>query len=375
MNPDFRVYVVDDDLPILELLREVLADGCTVECFASAEACLARVAEVKPQLFVVDVLMPGIDGYALCRRLKDDWDTESIPVVFMSASDDIETRLQCYGAGGDDFIIKPFMPAEIRLKVAVAQRLFASKQALHEQAGYAQRTAMSAMTSMGELGVVLQFLRQSFACRTALEVAEALLAAMRQYDLHAAVQVRSDGQVLSLSDNGRDVPLEVSVLNHVGSAGRIFQFKSRCVFNYGRVTLLANNLPLADGERCGRIRDNGALLAEGADARLQAIEAEALAQRRRAAIEEALPRVHRTLEAVQESYRRNCFNLTQVMVEFEEGLVKSFVNLGLTESQEESLTAMAGGFMQRMVGTQDESLEIVGSLQELARSLEGLLSR
>lgn len=375
MNPDFRVYVVDDDMIILELMRELLADDFSVECFASAEACLARVAEVKPSMFVLDVLMPGIDGYALCRRLKGDWDTEGIPVVFMSASDDIETRLQCYEAGGDDFIVKPFMPAEMRLKIGVAQRLYAAKQALHEQAGYAQRTAMSAMTSMGELGVVLQFLSKSFACRTAAELAESLLAAMRQYDLHAAVQLRSDGQVLSLSDNGRDVPLEVSVLNHVSSAGRIFQFKSRCVFNYGRVTLLVNDMPLADSDRCGRIRDNAALLAEGADARLQAIEAEALAQRRRAGIEEALPRVHQTLEAVQESYRRNCFNLTQVMVEFEEGLMKSFVNLGLTESQEESLTAMASGFMQRMVGTQDESLEIVGSLQELAKSLESLLRR
>lgn len=375
MDQEFRVYVVDDDLPILELMREVLADECAVECFASAEACLARVAEAKPNLFVVDVLMPGLDGYALCRRLKDDWDTENIPVVFMSASDDIETRLQCYGAGGDDFIVKPFLPAEVRLKVAVARRLFVAKQALHEQAGYAQRTALSAMTSMGELGVVLAFLRQSFACRTAAEVAEALLAAMRQYDLRAAVQVHGEGRSLSLSDNGRDVPLEVSVLNHVGSAGRIFQFKSRCVFNYGRVTLLVNNMPLSDAERCGRIRDNAALLAEGADARLQAIEVETLAQRRRAGIEEALPQVQRTLAAVEDNYRRNCFAQTDAMICFQESLTKSFVSLGLTESQEESLSAMAAGFTQRMVGTQDESLEIVGSLQELAKSLEGLLSR
>lgn len=224
-----------------------------------------------------DCISPGIDGYALCRRLKGDWETEGIPLVFMSASDDIETRLQCYEAGGDDFIVKPFMPAEMRLKIGVAQRPYAAKLALYEQAGYAQRTAMSAMASVGEL-------------------AEALLAAMRQYDLHAAVQLRSDGPVRSLSDNA-------------------------------------------------------ALLAEGADARLQA------------------------LEAVQESYRRNCFKLSQVMVEFEEGLMKSFVNLGLTESQEESLTAMASGFMQRMVGTQDKSLEIVGSLQELAKCLERLLRR
>ena len=86
-----------------------------------------------------------------------------------------------------------------------------------------------------------------------------------------------------------------------------------------------------------------------------------------------MPRLHDTLEAVQGNYRRNCYELTQVMIEFQESLAKSFVHLGLTEGQEEQLNGMAGEFMQRMVGTQDESLEIVGELEGLAKSLEGLL--
>jgi hypothetical protein len=165
----------------------------------------------------------------------------------------------------------------------------------------------------------------------------------------------------------------VSVLNHVRQSGRIFQFSSRCVFNYGRVTLMVKNMPLDDPDRCGRIRDNGALLAEGADARMQAIEVDSLAQRRRAGIEAALPRVHATLEAVQANYRRNSLELTQVMIEFQEALIKSFVSLGLTEQQEDEMTALAGGFMQRMVGAQDASLVTIEQLQGLAGSLEGLL--
>ena len=373
MSSEFRVFVVDDDLIILELLHEILAEDCVMESFISAEKCLSRLAEVKPQMFLVDVTMPDMDGYALCRRLKDDWDTEDIPVVFMSANDDIETRLLCYGAGGEDFILKPFQPAELRRKMKVALRIFGEKHKLHEQAGYAQRTAMSAMTSMGELGVVLQFLSKSFACDSMQEVASAMLDAMQQWDLQAAVQLRIGEMTLTLSPNGNDLPLEVSILNHVRNSGRIFQFKSRCVFNYGRVTLMVNNMPVDDADRCGRIRDNGALLAEGADARLKAIEVDLLGQQRRAGIEAALPRVQATLDAVQTNYRRNCFELTQVMIEFQETLIKSFIHLGLTEGQEDLLTTMAGDYMQRMVGTQDESLVTVGQLEELARSLESLL--
>ena len=373
MENNLRVFVVDDDAIILDVLRATLAAECELHTFASAEACLGALVDVKPDLFLLDVSMPVMDGYALCRQLKDDWDTQDIPVVFISASENNETRMLCYEAGGDDFIQKPFDPAELLSKLGVAGRILAEKKALREQAGYAQRTAMAAMVSMGELGVVLQFLSKSFACNTLDELAAALLDAMQQYDLQAAVQMRIGDEVLTLSHNGRNVPLEVSVLNHVRESGRIFQFKSRCVFNYGQVTLLVKNMPLEDAERCGRIRDNGALLAEGADARLRAIETEMLAARRRAGIESALPRQYSTLDGVQANYRRNCFELTQVMIDFQEQLAKAFISLGLMERQEEQLSSMANDFVTRLVGTQDASLEIVGHLEALAEDLKVLL--
>lgn len=374
MEKTFNVFVVDDDPVMRTLLEGLLADECNVESFASGRECLARVDGVQPDLFLLDVTMPEMDGYALSRRLKEDFLTQDIPITFVSANDDIETRLAAYEAGGDDYIVKPFDPEELLNKVKVARRIQAEKKALHEQAGYAQRTALSAMTSMGELGVVLQFLSRSFACKTLPEVGEALLQALQQYDLQGAVQLRVDGQTLSISPNGTDIPLEVGILNHVQAAGRIFQFKSRCVFNYGHVTLMVNNMPVEDVERAGRIRDNGAILAEGADARLRAIEIEWVNLRREKGVLDALPRIHDALDALQANYRRNCFELTQHMIDYQEALSKSFVSLGLTESQEEFLTHMAGDYMQRMIGTQDQSLGIVGQLEGLASDLGGLVN-
>ena len=373
MDASLRVFVVDDDQIILDVLSVALDGVCELEKFASAEACLNRLAEAKPDLFLLAVSMPEMDGYTLCHRLKDDWDTQDIPVLFVSAGDDSETRMACYEAGGDDFIQKPFDPAELLGKVNVAGRIIEEKKALREQAGYAQRTAMAAMVSMGELGVVLQFLSKSFACNTVDELASELLQAMGQYDLQAAVQMRLGDEVLSLSQNGHNVPLEVSVLNHVRNSGRIFQFKSRCAFNYGRVTLMVNNMPLEDSDRCGRIRDNGALLAEGADARLKAIETEMQSSQRRAGIEAALPRLYSTLDGVQNNYRRNSFELTQVMIDFQEALTKAFIHLGLMENQEERLSNMANEFMLRVVGTQDASLTIIGQLEALADDLKLML--
>lgn len=373
MDGQLRVFIVDDDTIMLNILQASLEGVGSVEVFSSAAACLQHLSGSHPDLFLLDVSMPEIDGFELCRRLKDDWETQDIPVIFISASDDGQTRLACYEAGGDDFIQKPFEAAELLSKIKVVGRSLTEKSALKEQAGYAQRTAMSAMVSMGELGVVLQFLSKSFACKNVEELANAILEAMQSYDLDTTVQLRLPGETLSLSRNGRDLPFEMSVLNHVSQSGRIFQFKSRCAFNYGHVTVLVNNMPLDDPDRAGRIRDNVALLAEGADARVKSIETDQIAQRRRAGIESALPRLETTLDNVQGNYRRNCFELTQIMIDFQESLTKSFVHLGLTESQEEEVSQLTNAFMGKMVGTQDASLQIVSDLEQLAGSLKALL--
>lgn len=320
-------------------------------------------------MFLLDVTMPGMNGFDLCRRLKDDFDTQDIPVTFVSANDDLDSRLAAYEAGGEDFIVKPFDPLELQNKVKVAQRLIAEKHSLREQAGFAQRTALSAMTSMGELGVVLQFLSKSFACGSSEELGREVLAALQQYDLQGAVQLRLGAEEINLSPNGVNIPLEVGILTHVRASGRIFQFKTRAAFNYGGVTVMLNNLPLDDPDKVGRIRDNVAILAEGADARLQAIGVERENRRRQQGVVEALPQVHDALESLQDSYRRTSFHLTQHMIEFQEALMKSFVHLGLTEGQEDFLNRLANEHMQRIVAAQDQNLGVVDQLRQVADQL------
>ena len=114
---------------------------------------------MKPDLSCSMSFDAGDGRLRAVRQPADDWDTQDIPVVFISASDNNENaRMLCYEAGGDDFIQKPgFDPAELLSKLAAGRAHPGREEGLlREQAGYAQRTAMAAMVSMGELGVVLQ---------------------------------------------------------------------------------------------------------------------------------------------------------------------------------------------------------------------------
>lgn len=369
----FRVFAVDDEPALLELTATILGDeGCEVEGFTSAQACLARLPAQRPDMFLLDVRLGGMDGYALCRAIKSAPESADIPVTFVSGLDTIEARLAGYEAGGEDFIVKPFDPSVLVHKVQVAQRIREEKQHLTEMAGYAQRTAFSAMTSMGELGIVLDFLRKSFACTDSHALAQTILTALDQYGLQGAVQIRIGHHEENLSAAGCNLPLEAAVLSHVRNQGRIFEFGKRSVHNYGGITILVKNMPLEDAERCGRLRDNLAILAEGADARRQAIEVENTNQRTRNGIGAALIDVQQALDALRQQHRREQFQSTQLMIDIQEGMTKFFVSLGLSEQQENLMFDFVRQQFERLQHGLEDAQQVSTRLEQLARRLNDL---
>jgi sigma-B regulation protein RsbU (phosphoserine phosphatase) len=126
-----RILVVDDELPNRLYLRKLLSSrGCIVFEAAGGEAAMKLAREQRPELILADVMMPGMDGFELCRVLKADPLVQHIPVILVTAKskiDDIETG---FILGAMDYIRKPFNPRELLLRVGNALDLHRSKEAL-----------------------------------------------------------------------------------------------------------------------------------------------------------------------------------------------------------------------------------------------------
>jgi signal transduction histidine kinase len=129
-----RVLVVDDAPENLSILFEVLKDDYTVIAARNGSKALQLAAATPvPDLILLNIVMPGMDGYQVCARLKRMEETRSIPVIFLTALEDAESENHGLSLGAVDFIRKPIHPAILQLKVKLHLSLLQSRRLLEEQ--------------------------------------------------------------------------------------------------------------------------------------------------------------------------------------------------------------------------------------------------
>ncbi|MBW2432604.1 MAG: response regulator [Deltaproteobacteria bacterium] len=138
MNPDNpaeeAILLVDDNPTNLQLLFETLdGRGYKLLIAKDGKAALSIAGKARPNLILLDIMMPEIDGYEVCRRLKADPATAEIPVIFLSALTDTKDKVQGLDLGAVDYVTKPFQPDEVIARVSTHLTIYRLKKALDEK--------------------------------------------------------------------------------------------------------------------------------------------------------------------------------------------------------------------------------------------------
>jgi diguanylate cyclase (GGDEF)-like protein len=132
-NPN-RVLVVDDSEFIHELVRARLREeGLQVEHQLTGEAGLRHAVEVRPDLILLDIELPDLNGFEVCRQLKERAETRTIPVIFLTGQSDTEAKVRGLDLGAVDYVIKPFDDVELRARVRAALRTKRLQDLLQQQ--------------------------------------------------------------------------------------------------------------------------------------------------------------------------------------------------------------------------------------------------
>ena len=164
MNEPARILVVDDTPSNVKLLADVLtARGYQVVTAASGAEALAAIPRDAPDLVLLDVMMPGMSGYDVCRRIRETPATAMLPVVMITALDPGQERVKGIEAGADDFLGKPVNQAEVLARVRSLLRI----KALHDQLTELNRTlearVESQVTQLERLGRLKRFFSPALA--------------------------------------------------------------------------------------------------------------------------------------------------------------------------------------------------------------------
>ena len=118
-----HILVVEDDNDIAELIRHYLErDGHRVERLAAGDQVVAQARLSSPDLIVLDLMLPGLDGLLVCQALRRDAATAAVPVIMLTARGEESDRIRGLELGADDYVVKPFSPKELAARVAALLR-------------------------------------------------------------------------------------------------------------------------------------------------------------------------------------------------------------------------------------------------------------
>lgn len=385
-----RVLVADDDELVVAMLEATLTPEYEVLTVAAGDRAIALLQEQAVDAVVLDVEMPGLDGYETCQALRADAATADLPVLFHSARTHLEERLRGYAAGGDDYLAKPFDPVELSAKLdrLITQRIKERQRAAEQQQDMAGQlddminAVLSSADMVGEAGVVLDFQRRLTTCADHAAVAQAMLDALARYGLEGCVRITGRSNVHST--NGRTLrcsALEMSILDHLQapSAGpRIRALGQHTGFGYSPIVLFVRNLCMArpetmdrqEAERHGRHIDNVALVVEGALTRVAALDAEQAA-RDLASTRDLVDLTRDALTDISAQGHAQRMQVRAVLGRLAAQFEQAFLSLGLTQSQEDFLIDTLRERTAEVMDTLARSQEVEARLQAVIERLAG----
>ncbi len=127
------VLIVDDASANIRMLHSLLRDRHRVVFATSGDDALEQAARLLPDLILLDIIMPEMDGYEVCRRLKINLLTADIPVIFITGCSDTEDVVQGFTLGAADYVVKPFRSGELLARVATHLQLRQARQELNRK--------------------------------------------------------------------------------------------------------------------------------------------------------------------------------------------------------------------------------------------------
>ncbi len=377
MTIKINVLAIDDDKFIQKVITKSLSsESIIVRTANDGESGIKEALNNTPDIILLDVEMPGINGYETCVRLRSIEATKNIPIIFLSSRSSLQERMQGYEVGADDYLIKPFEKENLLVRVNILVKYHIEREELRQQFELAHESAMTALTGSGELALAIRFLEKSHSYHSVNDLTQGLLESTDQLSIECCVMVVEADQLLWYSSQSTSIsPLEKELIEMCDKESRFLDFGARTIINYPKISLLVKNMPLDDMERYGRIKDLLPLLLSSTNAKINTlITQEALIQQS-SHLFEAFRKIRNSLFYLGSTIVKNRQESTEIMNALTQDLNTDLLRMGLEEDQETYLLNRIDTALENVMEEMDAGLEIRQALSFIRNNINLTLEK
>ena len=366
------VMLVDRDEFNLELLEGMLEDDFEVVIVTDETKVVQETERTAPDLILLDTGIPEEQGFVICEQIKNNPQTESCSLMFLSEDTRLDQKMAGYAAGCDDYIIKPFDPEELLARLKKQLKAQEEQASLQSSTKTAMDAAFAAMQSSSEIGAIVRFLENTLTLNTFDALATSLLDITHDFGLMCALQIRGEEGRLNYGCENKSV--ESKMLSELISKGKIIDFGARTLLNFEHISLLVRNMPIHEPENYGRLKDNLVLLTNSCEEKVKTINNEiTLQQQRDGGIASIISGCHDDLTNASKQIKFLDNLIDEVMLWQRQELEDKLICLGLSEEQEDALLEMVDTSVKKLEVSRNIGEEIDDHFATIIQKLTELM--
>ncbi|MBG9989857.1 response regulator [Pseudoalteromonas sp. NSLLW24] len=369
-----KILAVDDEPFNLEIIEEILEElDFELQVATSGPECLNMVEGYMPQVILLDVSMPQMNGYEVCKALKANPNTAHIIVMFVSARGTVEERMEGYSVGAEDYIVKPFGHDELKSKLKNLNQVLVEKQSLEKQVEDATSTAFNAMANSSEMGQIVNYVENIGFINDPQELGKALIDCLQSFDLQSNIEFRENDEISHFALSGVCSPIVVELFEMLKNKGRLHEFSHRILVNYELISLLILNMPDHDPDKHGRIRDHVCFIVSVTEQQLRAIMTKKMLESQQAKLNAVASTVHSKFHGLISLLNDNRQNNEKVFKQLQEELEERIPSMGLDEDQEVFIYKKVDETIQNSVAREESVKQVKAAFAEIEQDLSLLL--
>ncbi|MBQ4837273.1 MULTISPECIES: response regulator [Pseudoalteromonas] len=321
-----KVLIVDDEEAVRDMITAALKPFFVCEQAESASDAFAILEHFDPQVVLMDISMPGIDGLAACEKIKTEIAPANCAVFLVSGYNNLDMRLRAFDVGADDFIAKPFQMKELVTKVQRVCEFINSQTLLKASEQESITLALSSMQQASHYSLVMQFFKLLNQCSDQQQVINQFFSTMKQLGMLTSIMIKQE-QMHFYGPGGTQIsPIEQNIFELLCTKGRLHNFGRRLIVNEKHISFLIKNMPESPEEN-GAIQDISVAIIEGVEAKLIDLGRQHAVEKIVLDITNGISELH----TISEEYKSLILDVTN---DLNQQISSSFHILDLTEEQE-----------------------------------------